>query len=106
MVHDAVGVLSRFPVMMKAGANTLTGFLNETALPLRENTSSQLPSCAQAPTRPGSTAAARDKPPEETARASRAIRAIPAERMRCTPVQPRQRPPSAHRSRAAAALLD
>ncbi|MDQ0519472.1 hypothetical protein QO017_000772 [Methylobacterium gregans] len=33
MRHDAIGVLSRLPEMMKAGANMSVGFVNVVALP-------------------------------------------------------------------------
>ena len=83
MVHDVVGVRRRLPVMIRAGANTLIGFLNEMPFPARTKVSSQEPSWTQAPSRLGSTALAGDIAPDARARASTVARAVPAELMRC-----------------------
>ena len=56
MVREAVGVRRRLPAMIRAGAKTLTGFLNEMFFPAREKVSSQEPSWIQAPSSFASTA--------------------------------------------------
>src|SRR5215213_8343525 len=76
MVHDVVGVRRRLPVMMRAGANTLIGFLNAMPFPARTKVSSQEPSWAQAPSSLDSTALAGDIAPDASAKASTVARTL------------------------------
>ena len=73
MVHEAVGVRRRLPVMIRAGANTLTGFLKEMIFPARAKVSSQEPSWIQAPSSFASTAFAAETAPDAMPKASTAV---------------------------------